>query len=182
MNLNALTSLHCVRALLALAVLGATLSLAGCDQATETASVAPVEIDRTTSCDLDGMLLSDYPGPKAQIHYAGQEAPAFFCDTTELLTTLLAGEQVRAIRAVYVQDMAKADWDHPEGHWIDARSAFYVFGSKRTGSMGPTVASFAQQADADRLATENGGKVLAFAAIKRDMVDLSGGAQHDTRM
>ena len=110
------------RSLLALAVLGSALALSGCDKAVESASIAPVEIDRSTSCELDGMLLADYPGPKAQIHYDGQAQPAFFCDTTELLNTLLAGEQVRAIRAVYVQDMAQADWDHPEGHWTDARS------------------------------------------------------------
>lgn len=171
-----------LRSLLAVAVLGATLGLAGCHKATDSASIVPVEIDRSTSCDLDGMLLSDYPGPKAQIFYADQEKPAFFCDTMEVLSTLLAGEQVRAVRAVFVQDMAKADWDHPEGHWIDARSAFYVFGSKRTGSMGPTVGSFALEADAQHFAAENGGKVLAFAAIKPDMVDLSGGAQHDSRM
>lgn len=157
--------------------------LAGCgDKTAEQQSLAPVEIDRSTSCELDGMLLSDYPGPKAQIHYAGQEKPSFFCDTIELFNTLLAGEQVRAVRAVYVQDMGKADWNEPKGHWIDAKTAVYVLGSKRHGSMGPTIASFAQEADAAKFAGEHGGKVLRFADIKLDMVDLSGGALHDTRM
>ena len=157
--------------------------LAGCgDKAAEQQSLAPVEIDRSTSCELDGMLLADYPGPKAQIHYAGQEKPSFFCDTIELFNTLLAGEQVRAVRAVYVQDMGKADWNEPNGHWIDAKTAVYVLGSKRHGSMGPTIASFAQEADAAKFAGEHGGKVLRFADIKLDMVDLSGGALHDTRM
>ena len=157
--------------------------LAGCgDKAAEQQSLAPVEIDRSTSCELDGMLLSDYPGPKAQIHYAGQEKPSFFCDTIELFNTPLAGEQVRAVRAVYVQDMGKADWNEPKGHWIDAKTAVYVLGSKRHGSMGPTIASFAQEADAAKFAGEHGGKVLRFADIKLDMVDLSGGALHDTRM
>ena len=157
--------------------------LAGCgDKAAEQQSLAPVEIDRSTRCELDGMLLADYPGPKAQIHYAGQEKPSFFCDTIELFNTLLAGEQVRAVRAVYVQDMGKADWNEPKGHWIDAKTAVYVLGSKRHGSMGPTIASFAQEADAAKFAGEHGGKVLRFADIKLDMVDLSGGALHDTRM
>ena len=157
--------------------------LAGCgDKAAEQQSLAPVEIDRSTSCELDGMLLADYPGPKAQIHYAGQEKPSFFCDTIELFNTLRAGEQVRAVRAVYVQDMGKADWNEPKGHWIDAKTAVYVLGSKRHGSMGPTIASFAQEADAAKFAGEHGGKVLRFADIKLDMVDLSGGALHDTRM
>ncbi len=171
------------RRALGLAALAASALLAGCgDKAANQASLAPVEIDRSTSCELDGMLLSDYGGPKAQIHYAGQEKPAFFCDTVELFNTLLAGEQVRAIRAVYVQDMGQANWDEPKGHWIDAKSGIYVLGSKRHGSMGPTIASFAQEQDAAKFAQEYGGKVLRFGYIKLDMVDLSGAALHDTRM
>ena len=172
-----------VLGLAALAALSAVGGLTGCgDQAAETQSLAPVEIDRATSCELDGMLLADYPGPKAQVHFAGQAQPSFFCDTVELFNTLLAGEQVRAVRAVYVQDMGATDWDKPQGHWIDAKTALYVLGSKRHGSMGPTIASFAKEADASRFATEYGGKVLRFTDIKADMVDLSGGALHDTRM
>ncbi len=158
------------------------LGLSACDKAPEATALAPVEIDRSTSCELDGMLLADYPGPKAQVFYAGQEKPVYFCDTVELFSTLLAGEQVRVAKAVYVQDMGQTSWEHPSGHWIDAKTAIYVLGSKRRGSMGPTVASFAQQADATKFAAEYGGKVLRFADIKPDMVDLSGGASHDTRM
>ncbi|MBS0294025.1 MAG: nitrous oxide reductase accessory protein NosL [Proteobacteria bacterium] len=166
-----------------LAVLSTGGLLAGCgDKAAEKQSLVPVEIDRSTSCELDGMLLADYPGPKAQIFYAGQDKPAFFCDTVELFHTLLASEQVRAIRAVYVQDMGQANWDEPKGHWIDAKTAVYVVGSKRKGSMGPTIASFAQEQDATKFTGEYGGKVLRFGDIKPDMVDLSGGALHDTRM
>ena len=158
-------------------------ALSGCSQADSGAqALVPVEIDRTTSCELDGMLLADYPGPKAQVHFAGQDKPSFFCDTVELFSTLLAGEQVRAVKAVYVQDMGQADWNAPQGHWIDGKTAIYVVGGKRHGSMGPTIGSFAQEADARKFAAEYGGKVLRFAEIKPDMVDLSGGAQHDTRM
>ena len=172
-----------VLGLAALAALGSLGLLAGCgERAGEAQSLAPVEIDRSTSCELDGMLLADYPGPKAQVHFVGQSQPSFFCDTVELFSTLLAGEQVRAVRAVYVQDMGQADWDAPKGHWIDAKAAVYVVGGKRHGSMGPTIGSFAQEADAQKFATEYGGKVLHFGDIKADMVDLSGGALHDTRM
>lgn len=174
------------RQLMGLAVLAALASLGsltGCgERSSEGASLAPADITRATSCELDGMLLADYPGPKAQVHFAGADKPSFFCDTVEFFNTLLAGEQVRAVRAVYVQDMGKADWNNPQGHWIDARSAFYVMGGKRHGSMGPTIGSFAQRTDADQFATEYGGKVLPFDEIKIDMVDLSGGALHDTRM
>jgi len=162
----------------------AVLSLAGCqpnDQAVAN-SLAPVALDNMASCSLDGMLLADFPGPKGQILYAHDKQVHWFCDTVELLSTLLLPEQVRAVRAAYVQDMGKADWDRPSGHWMLARDAVFVLGSKRHGSMGPTAASFADEAAAQSFVQTYGGRLLRFADIKPEMVDLSGGALHDTRM
>ena len=171
------------RHLLLAACAAPLVTLLGCDKAeSSNAVLAPVEIDTATTCDLDGMLLADYAGPKAQIHYAAAAAPVFFCDTVEMFATLLRPEQVRAVRATFVQDMARADWDKPRGHWFDAKTGFYVVGSKRHGSMGPTIASFSSEPDAQKFAAEFGGKVLRYAEVKPDMADLSGGAQHDTRM
>lgn len=159
----------------------ALVLLAACGDKQEQA-VVPLEIDPATTCDLDGMLLADYPGPKAQIHYKGAATPSFFCDTVEMFNTLLKPEQVKAIRAVLVQDMGKADWDQPRGHWFDARTGFYVLGSKRHGSMGPTIASFVQEADAQKFAADNGGRVLRYADVTLPMVDLSGGVLRDSKM
>lgn len=157
--------------------------LAACGKAGDTATNAgPQEIAAGTSCSLDGMLLADYPGPKAQIHYQGRAEPDWFCDTVEMFNVYLSPEQVRAVRVMYVQDMGKADWDNPLGQWIDARQAFYVVGSKRHGSMGPTIASFAQRADAERFAREYGGQVFPFDGITADMAVLDGGALHDSVM
>jgi len=156
--------------------------LVGCGQAESSTVIAPVEIDPATTCDLDGMLLADYPGPKAQIHYAGTAAPVFFCDTVEMFATVLTPEQVKPIRAVFVQDMGKADWEQPRGHWFDAKTGFYVVGSKRRGSMGPTIGSFAAEEDARKFAAQFGGRLLRYAEVKPDMADLAGGAVHDAKM
>lgn len=170
-------------ALLALGGASAFGGLVGCDDAAQsTKNVVPIEIGAATSCELDGMLLADYPGPKAQIHYVGKAEPAFFCDTIEMFRMVLVPEQIQAIQAIFVQDMGLADWDQPKGHWFDARTGFYVLGSQRRGSMGPTIASFRQEADAQKFVATYAGKVLPFTAIKADMVDLSGGALHDNRM
>lgn len=130
------------------------------------------------ACELDGMLLRDYPGPKGQIRFADGRTE-FYCDTIELLAVTLAGEQVRKVGGVFVQDMAQSTWEAPTGHWIDAHHAFYVQGSSRTGSMGPTLASFADRASAEGFARQYGGQVLAFTEITLDMVDLDGAASHD---
>ncbi|WP_414709044.1 nitrous oxide reductase accessory protein NosL [Ramlibacter sp.] len=171
------------RRFLLLAACAAPLaSLVACSREEQAATLAPVEIEAGTTCDLDGMLLADYPGPKAQIHYADAAAPVFCCDVVEMFSQLLRPEQARAVRAVYTQDMAKADWNQPRGHWFDARSGFYVVGSKKRGSMGPTFASFAEEAGARAFATEHGGRVLRFAEVTPELADLRGGAQHDATM
>lgn len=165
-----------------LVVCVAATFLAACSEPEGPTALVPVEIDRTTACSLDGMLLGDYPGPKAQIHYADRPEPEFFCDTVEMFAQYLQPEQVRPVRAMFVQDMGKADWNEPRDHWIEAKSAWYVHGSSRHGSMGPTIASFALEADAQKFAAEHGGKVLAFADVTPDMADLTGGATHDQSM
>lgn len=170
-----------VRRTLMFSALAATL-LAGCGQSASTTAVAPLDFDRGTSCALDGMLLADYPGPKAQIFYAGQNTPDYFCDTVEMFHIYLTPEQVRNVRGIFVQDMGKAAWDAPRDHWIDAKTAYYVYGSSREGSMGPTIASFAQEKDATKFAAEYGGKVYRFADITPDMVVLDGGVLHDRNM
>lgn len=157
-------------------------ALLGCNHSNTANPLTPAEIDARTTCDLDGMQLADYPGPKAQIRYAGQDAPVFFCDTVEMFHTLLAPEQVKVIEAIYVQDMGKADWDQPRGNWIDPKIGIYVLGSKRHGSMGPTIAAFAMETDAQNFIKQWGGRLLRYNEITPAMVDLSGGALHDSPM
>jgi copper chaperone NosL len=156
--------------------------LAACGKEDAAVAQGPVDFDNTTACELDGMVLAEYGGPKAQVLYAGAAAPVFFCDTVELFSALLRPEQARAVRGAYVQDMGQADWDKPRGHWIDAKTGYYVIGSRKHGSMGPTIASFAQEADAQKFKDQYGGKVLRFAEVTADMTDLSGGAQQDMKM
>lgn len=163
------------RVVVALALAG----LAACQQAGP--PPPPAAITRDTACSLDGMTVDDFPGPKAQIVYA-EGAPDFFCDTIELFSVLLKPEQQRTVAAVYVQDMAKADWNHPVGQWIDARKAWYVVGSKAHGSMGATFASFAKEADARAFAARQGGQAYPFDKITPDMAVLDGGVMKDRGM
>ncbi len=160
-------------------LLAVILAVAACTK--ELPPPVPQAVTQGTVCSLDGMMLMDYPGPKGQIQYADGSIE-FFCDTVEMFSILLRPEQQKRIRAVFTQDMAKADWREPKGEWIDARSAYYVRGSRQRGSMGPTLAAFATRADAQAFAQKYGGSVLAFGEVTIDMVDLYGGAVHDQRM
>jgi copper chaperone NosL len=167
--------------LLATLALGAQAARSACARQTAQAVVA-ADFDAASTCDLDGMLLADYPGPKGQIHFAGDGGPTWYCDTVEMFSTLLKPEQFRSVLGVFVQDMELADWDQPRGHWFDARTGTYVLGSRKRGPMGPTIASFRQEAAAHRFADSFGGQVMRFADVKPEMVELCGGALHDSRM
>lgn len=159
----------------ALAVL---LAAAGCTQGEAAAPVHAVEVDRNTADAVDGMILLDYPGPKGQIVYA-EGKPDFFCDTVGMFAMFLKPEQQRQVRGLFVQDMAQADWNNPVGHWIDAKAAFYVAGSKARGAMGSTLASFASEKAARDFAATQGGKVVRFEQVTPDMVVLDGGVLKD---
>lgn len=160
-------------------LVAAVVIAAGCGKSAPPA--APKDFTRDTVCVLDGMTLADYPGPKGQIVYA-QGEPDFFCDTMELVAIVLRPEQARPIAGVFTQDMAAADWNHPQGHWIDAKSAWYVIGGDLKGSMGPTFATFARAEDAQAFAGKHGGRVLRFDEITPAMVSLDGGVLKDERM
>jgi copper chaperone NosL len=134
-----------------------------------------------TACALDGMLLKDFPGPKAQILYA-EGKPDFFCDLMDLFATVLAPEQKRHVAAMFVQDMGKTDWDHPQGNWIDAKTALYVVGSKKAGSMGPTFGSFSDRQDAEAFMNKEGGRIVRFDEITPGLVRVSMHAAHDMTM
>lgn len=168
------------RAAAIVAILLPAVLATGCNRV-ESPPPSPVELTRETACSLDGMLLLDYPGPKAQIHYA-QGPVDFFCDTVEMFSIYLRPEQQKRIRALYVQDMGATDWNTPQGHWIDAKTAFYVQGGKLLGSMGPTFASFADEAQARNFIAKHGGKFYRFNEITPEMAALDGGALHDHKM
>lgn len=154
--------------------------LPGC--AREAGPATAQNFSDATACALDGMLLAEYPGPKAQIRYQGEDAPQFLCDPVEMFSLLLRPEQVKVVRAAYVQDMEKTDWERPREAWIDAKTAFYVRDSKRMGAMGPTFGSFARREAAEAFAKANGGKVLGYAEVTPELADLSGGGAQDQRM
>ncbi|MGV8899855.1 MAG: nitrous oxide reductase accessory protein NosL [Burkholderiaceae bacterium] len=153
--------------------------LTACNQATP--KVVALEPTSETACELDGMILKDYPGPKAQIHFT-EGKPEFFCDLIEMFSMVLAPEQMRPVAAVFVQDMGKTPWERPDGNWIDAKSAVYVVGSKKLGSMGSTFGSFSSMQDAEAFVKKEGGEIVRFELITPDMLNKSGGAVHDTTM
>jgi nitrous oxide reductase accessory protein NosL len=62
----------------------------------------------------------------------------------------------------------------------DAKKAFFVLGSRALGPMNdPNLPAFATRDAADAFVKAQGGKVLAFGEVTRDVIkSLNGGHQH----
>ena len=133
-----------------------------------------VAIESADECHLCGMLIMNFSGPKGELFQKGvTEASGNkvkkFCSTRDMFSYYLEPENKRNITSMLVHDMRKMPWDTPKDEFfIDARKAWFVAGSEKTGAMGKTLASFSQQNDAKAFADEFGGKVLRF-----EQVDIS---------
>jgi copper chaperone NosL len=160
-----------------IAALAVALLLAACSQ--DALTPLAQEPGADTACALDGMVLQDFPGPKAQVHYTEGKAD-YYCDLMELFAVLLAPEHKRKIAAVFVQDIGRTDWAKPSGHWISAKDALFVVGSKKQGSMGPTFGAFSNAQEAAAFAKKEGGKLVPFDQVTAAMLD-TGGAAGDAR-
>jgi len=147
------------------------IGLSGCqpDANSQTGSLAPVEIAENDLCHVCGMVVEDFSGPKGQISPTDMESAHHFCSTRELFSFLLQPENKHLSERAFVHNMADANWMHPEDDtFIVARDAWYVIQSSRTGAMGPTLASFAKQTEAERFIGEYGGVLKRF-----DELDLA---------
>lgn len=146
----------------------AAFALTACSGSEEqaTAKAAPVNFATGDECHVCGMVITNFPGPKGQAITEKDQHVRKFCSTRDMFAWALQPENVNRNHTLYVHDMAETEWASPDDTaLIDARDAFYVVGSSRKGAMGPTLASFASQADADYFANSHGGEVLAFSEV-----------------
>jgi len=149
------------------------LVLNACSEPTEELKSAQqaMAIESHQECHLCGMIITGFPGPKAQLYERGQQQSFKFCSTRDMFSYLLDPEHQHAIQTMYVHDMTITPWDHPDDQtFIDARKAWYVVGHNRKGAMGPTLASFSDKKVADAFAQEYGGKVYRFNDISQQLL------------
>ncbi|MGM0766549.1 MAG: nitrous oxide reductase accessory protein NosL [Pseudomonadota bacterium] len=142
--------------------------LAGCAESQEpvTEKPAAVHIESGDECHVCGMAITRFPGPKGEAITAREQQIHKFCSTRDMFSWALQPENAKRDHTLYVHDMAQTDWEHPDDTaLIDAREAFFVVGSERTGAMGPTLASFASESSAGEFANEFGGEVVGFQDV-----------------
>jgi copper chaperone NosL len=151
------------------------LLLTGCNNAEEKTIVAPnpVIIQNGEECDLCGMYINRFPGPKGQVFERGGIPAKRFCSTRDMFAYALQPEHKHRIEHIYVHDVATAAWDSQENAtYIDAKTALFVTGHKLNGAMGPALASFSKRADAESFIKDNGGKILLFDEIDIEVISM----------
>lgn len=149
-------------ALLAAAILGA------CSEQASTSLPQPIALTAQAAGHYCQMTVLDHPGPKAQVHLAGNPHPLWFTQVRDALAFDRMPEEPADTLVIYVNDMAQAEsWEHPgTDNWIPAQAASYVVGSAARGGMGaPELVPFGTRQAASRFAQAQGGRVLAYAEL-----------------
>ncbi|CAI8775890.1 Copper-binding lipoprotein NosL [Pseudomonas sp. IT-P12] len=159
-----------LKALGAVAGLMACLMLTACDKPVQARySDKPTAFHPSDECHVCGMIIEGFPGPKGEV--VERSGVKKFCSTAEMIGWWLQPENQHGDARLYVHDMGRSPWDKPDdAHLIDARDAFYVVGTRLKGAMGVVLASFSSKHMADRLAEEQGGRVLRFSEIDQSVL------------
>ena len=151
-------------------------SLMSCSDKTEQQQILhqAVAMESSDECHLCGMLITRFDGPKGEVFRKETGEQVFkFCSTRDMFSYYLDPENKRNVAQMLVHDMSKMPWGSDsidDKYFIDAKVAWYVAGSEKTGAMGKTLASFSQQKDAQAFAKEFGGQVVSFKGVNFDIL------------
>lgn len=148
------------------------LLLAGCQEETVASRPDPVPLTEENAAHYCQMVVLDHPGPKAQIHLTGNPFPIWFTQVRDAVAFAQSPEESHGIAAIYVNDMADADWNDPgRGNWIAVDDAHFVIESGQKGGMGaPEAVPFGNLEAAEDFAKQRGGRIVQFAEIPEDYV------------
>lgn len=161
------------------AILTLALLLPACgDKPRQQVAQQALAIESGDECHLCGMLIMQFSGPKGGIYNKKATKAHKFCSTRDLFSYYLQPENRRQVQRILVHDMAKTPWDAPnDQHFTDATTAWYVKEHRQQGAMGPTLAAFSTQQDAQSFADSYGGSVIRFGQIDFDLLASLGTGQ-----
>ena len=156
----------------ALSALMATL--AGCGgEVTAAQTFRPVPFGKHDRCQVCGMVISHYEGPKAEVVIKGAEGePVKFCSGRDAFSFARQPENERRLLAFFIHDMGATDWAEPsDDALIPAKDAWYVYGSKVEGVMGTEPIAFGTEAAAKAFQEKEGGKIVRYADVTLELLN-----------
>ena len=147
-----------------------------CLSACEKAKVTEQPTAQTLTREANGyyclMTVVNHDGPKGQVILADKKQAMWFTSVRDTIAFTRSPEEPKNIAAIYVNDMSDANWNNPGAdNWIDARDAWYVLGSERSGGMGaPEAVPFSTRSSAELFTKQQGGTVYAFTMVPDEYI------------
>lgn len=116
------------------------------------------------------MMITKYPGPKGQIVLKNGEVKKFCSTRCMTCNTLLMNQA--DVEAWLVQSAENMDWSGHDANapHIDAKTAWFVLGSSKKATMGPSLAPFPTREAAEAFRKEFGGKLMSFDELSRESI------------
>lgn len=150
------------------------VALVGCsdDSAMTETVIKAAQIESGDTCHLCGMVILDFAGPKGELVMKGDTEARKFCSNLDMFSFYLQPENQHRATELYVHDMAISPWESPDDdHFMKAQDAWYVFGSNKTVAMGPSLASFSEEAAAQGFIEQFGGEMVQFNDISLELLN-----------
>lgn len=151
------------------------LLLAACGNDRSLPPQNATDIEQGDVCAVCGMYIFGSPGPRGEAYIEGHKAPLKFDSIRDFFAYVLQPENQSILQHLFVQDTAVIDWNHPSNSassFVAARAAYYVAWQPLAGAMGPTLASFAKDQDAQTFVKTHGGQILRFDEITPQLISL----------
>ena len=143
--------------------------------ACEKAPIVEVPAAQTLTREANGyyclMTVVYHSGPKGQIILDDGKV-LWFTSVRDTIAFTLSPEEPKNISAIYVNDMAGANWDKPGlDNWIEAQSAWYVLDSNKAGGMGaPEAVPFSTKENAETFVASYSGTIHKFDSIPKEYI------------
>lgn len=151
----------------------------------------PVTISDEATCDVCGMVISQHPGPSAQVFYADErpndhDNPARFDSTWEAFKFDFEREDWTR-QSFYVTDYSSVDYriSTDDGQqlisrhvgaatFVDATEVTFVAASSVIGTMGEDLIGFSSRDDAESFRADHGGELVTFDEVTPTLISQLG--------
>ncbi|GGI97571.1 hypothetical protein GCM10008995_04330 [Halobellus salinus] len=167
----------------------AAVSVAGCLGGGEAETPDPVTVPEKATCDVCGMVISQHPGPTAEVFYpdrdpSGHDNPARFDSVWEAYQYEFGKDSAGwEDAAFYVTDHSSVSYEtfedgsdtlisrhYDASSFAAASDVTYVVGSAVKGTMGRDLLGFSGRSDAEAFQSEWGGSLTTHDGVTPEVV------------
>ncbi len=135
-----------------------------------------IHVNKDDRCLIRQVMVSKYPRWVAKV-VTLQHKSVYLSSPKSMFEYIFAAARWPELGALNMNDMESIEvTDFKTGEAINAKTAYYVYGSNQTSPGGDDLVPFANKADAESFMKENNGaRVLRFSDISIALINLING-------